>query len=495
MGEVKSVMIKEFDVCIIGSGASGSVACKVLAEKGWRVGVVEQGKKIEPGTHLDTVMQHAEKAIARDADGKWGPYGYPWTASAVGGGTVFYAGISFRYREIDFDARPYIAENAMDPKWPITYSDLDPYYNKVESLLGVCGDLDADPYISPNKTGRLLPPHDYSQQGNLIAAVGKRLGLRPFPTPLAVNRTAHNGFPACENLTCCTDYACPNGAKADSFTRILQPALENYDVELMTNTKALRLIQENPFKIAYLECVDLDTKTVFKIRAKVFVLAANAIQSAALVLRSANRWWPEGVGNQSGLVGAGLSFKVSEYISGWVIDHPYPSLHEPLKGLYSTVSITDYYLDSRIPSGMGGLIYEANPWSDYGDPKKGLYVQLECILADQPMETNRVRLSNEKEATGVPRIILDYQTHPLDRARLEFMIERAKEILLEMGAVDIQRIPSYYYLGSAHLHGTCRAGDDEKMSVVDKYGRFHALDNLYVVDGSFMPFSGGAIRR
>lgn len=484
-------MIKEFDVCIIGSGAGGSVASKIFAEKGWRVAIVEQGKKVAPGTNIEDVMQHAEKAIARDEHGQWGLNGYPWSASAVGGGTIFYAGVSFRYRDVDFDARNYVASDALDPKWPISYSDLDPYYNKIESWLDVSGDLKADPMMSSSSTGCLQPAHQYSQQGMVIAEASKRLGKNPFPTPLAVNNNSSNGYPACENLTSCTDYACPIGAKADSFSRILRPML-NENVVLMEQTKALRFIQNNMFRISELECLDMEKGEIFRIKAKQFILAANAIQSSALVLRSVNNWWPDGVGNKSGLVGAGLSFKVSEYVSGWVEDHPFDKLHEPLKGLYSTVSVIDHYLDSKCPSGLGGLIYEANPWTDYGNPGKGLYVQLESILADQPQQSNRVRLSEQKEeTTGVPRIIIDYTTHDLDKARLSYMNNQTKNILREMGAKQIQCNPSYYYMGSAHLHGTCRAGLDENTSVVDKYGKFHTLDNLYVVDGSFMPFAGG----
>ncbi|MCP3774492.1 GMC family oxidoreductase [Paenibacillus sp. MZ04-78.2] len=484
-------MNRHFDVCVIGSGASGSVITKCLADKGWDVVIVEQGDLIEPGTNIDSVMSGAEKAYAREADGKWGQNGYPWSASAVGGGTIFYAGISFRYKDVDFNAREYVAPDAMDPRWPIQYSDLDPYYNKIEQWLGVSGDLNADPYKNKSGTGALRAAHSYSQQGALIHQAGKKRGLRPFPTPLAVNTADHQGYPGCDNLTSCTDYACPIGAKADSYTRILKPTLQRSNVTLLKHTKALAFHQKKPSEIDTLECMDLSTKERFYIQAKHFVLAGNAIQSAALVLRSTNQWWPDGVGNQSGLVGSGLSFKNSEYVSGWVEDHPYEKLNEPLKGLYSTVSITDHYLDKECPSGLGGLIYEANPWSFDGCEGKGIYIQLECIIADQPMMSNKVRLSNDKEATGVPKIIIDYQTHEWDRRRLSYMIERTKELLNTMGAENIRCNPSYYYLGSAHLHGTCRAGTDEQTSVVDKFGRFHTIDNLFAADGSFMPFAGG----
>lgn len=483
--------MKEFDICVIGSGAGGSVVSKVFAEKGWNVAIIEQGNYIVPGTNIETIMDKSEKAYARDSEGNWGLNGYPWTASAVGGGTIFYAGVSFRYKDVDFNARNHIAKDALDPKWPINYKDLDEYYNEIEQWLGVSGDLLADPFVNLNYTGKLEQPHEYSQQGELIHAAGKKLGLHPFHTPLAINKTPQNGFPGCERLTSCTDYSCPIGAKSDSFTRILKPILQQDNIVLMKNTKALRLIQNQSSKIDSLECIDLNSKELFNVNAKHFILAGNAIQSAALVLRSTNKWWPNGIGNKSGLVGSGLSFKVSEFVSGWVENHGYKSVDTPLKSLYSTASITDYYLDNECPSGLGGLIYESNPSKEYSHDGKSVFVQLECILGDQPLLTNKVRLSPKLDSFGTPRIILDYQTHELDAQRLQFLKEKAKNILKTMGAEKIQFTPSNYFQGSAHLHGTCRSGVDEDISVVDKLGRFHTIENLVVVDGSFMPFAGG----
>ncbi|WP_077296783.1 GMC oxidoreductase [Virgibacillus pantothenticus] len=481
---------KYIDVCIIGSGAGGAMASKILSDRGLTVAIVEQGDIIPPGVSLESINKDWEKAYARDEKGNWGLIGYPWTASAVGGGTIFYGGVSFRYRDIDFNARKYVVPEALDPKWPISYKDLETYYNKVEDLLGVSGDLTQDPYTPNPSRGELYPPHGMSPQGRLIRDSANKLGLHPFPTPLAINNLTSSQFSPCQNLTPCTSYSCPSRAKADSYTRIIQPLLKKENVTLLKNTKALRFLQNNMFSIDELECLDMKTKQTYRIKAKQFVLAGNAIQSAALVLRSNNKWWPNGIGNKYGLVGAGLCFKVSGYISGILpTSQSINEINSNKGGLYSTVSITDYYIDDSCPTGLGGLIYEANPWDkkDRANNK----IQLECILADQPMASNRILLSNKKNKFGIPEIIIDYSTHRLDKKRLTYLQSKARELLLSAGVKDIQTIPPDYYLGSAHLHGTCRAGDDEKDSVVDKFGRFHTLDNLTVVDGSYMPFPGG----
>ncbi len=140
--------------------------------------------------------------------------------------------------------------------------------------------------------------------------------------------------------------------------------------------------------------------------------------SAALILRSTNKWGPNGLGNNSVLVGAGLCFKVSEYISGWLEE----TFNKTTKGgLYSTVSITDYYTSNDFPSDLVGLIYEANPWTHIEG--EGTLLQLECILADQPMLSNRIRLSNKKDKLGMTKIIIDYQTHSLDKLKTYYELQ------------------------------------------------------------------------
>lgn len=482
-----------FDICIIGSGASGSFVAETLVQAGWNVIMIEQGQRIAPGTHLNDLLPRFERAYARDQDGRWTTRGYPWSACALGGGTKFYAGVSFRYRHVDFDASPFVASDTLDTRWPINYDDLKDFYNEVEQRLGVSRSSGLDPAEPEDVPPAPLPPHALSRRGELIARGAKQLTLHPFPTPLAIHSLPYQGFPACQNLTSCTDYSCPIQAKADVASRLLNPLLRKPNFTLCTQFKAVQLHQRSPHCIESLECIDLVRGKRVYIRANIFMLSANAIQSAALVLRSTNRWWPLGVGNM-GLVGHGLCFKLSEYVFGWArackVSLDDDLREKNLQGLYSTVSITDYYLDSESPSGLGGLIYEANPWDPIPDRPEVL-LRLECILADQPVIRNCVRLSNIQDELGLPRLLLDYRTHPLDEARLRHMIKRGKEILRAAKATDIGQELSHYSLGSTHMHGTCRAGTDADTSVVDKQGKFHTLENLYVSDGSFMPFPGG----
>jgi paromamine 6'-oxidase/6'''-hydroxyneomycin C oxidase/2'-deamino-2'-hydroxyparomamine 6'-oxidase len=192
------------------------------------------------------------------------------------------------------------------------------------------------------------------------------------------------------------------------------------------------------------------------------------------------------------MVGRGLCFKLNEFVVGYVDGDFKGAAGVPTgAGPFSTVSFTDFYEDARCPTGVGGLIYENQPAFAYAMTPTAGIVRLECLVADQPARGNRIMLADSTDAFGLPHIVIDYQTHPRDGARLEFMVDRMTEILRSCGARWIRREPSDYQLGSCHLHGTCRAGDDPASSVVTPDGRVHGLENVYVVDGSTMPFPGG----
>lgn len=486
-----------FDACVIGSGASGAVAAYSLAEAGWQTILIEQGDHVPPGACLIDLIPEFEPAYARDLSGGWSLNGYPWTASVVGGGTMFWAGISFRNRLVDFDARPYVVGEALDPRWPVTYSELAPYYDQIESMLGVSRTTAVDPTEPPSSPSP-LPPHPLSRRGLLIKGGAESLGLRPFPTPLAIASRTYGNFPACSHLTPCTDYACPTASKADAVSRFILPILDRANFRLLTRTRAIRLDQERPDRVTSVECFDLVNQTRFRVRAKHFLVAGNAVQTAALLLRSSNRWWPKGIGNANSLVGASLSFKASGYVHGWIPREAVRDssvddmLEKERRGPYSTVAITDHYLDAECPTGLGGLIIEANP-SDPRDMETAsdndVLLRLECLVGDQPLLRNRVRLANARDKLGLSRIIMDYRPHQIDMARLHYLFQRAERILIKAGASNIKREHLDFTQGSAHLHSTCRSGRDENESVCDPWGRIHLLQNAYILDGAFIPFA------
>ena len=384
---------------------------------------------------------------------------------------MFYGGASFRYLPVDFDPKEHIiVDPEIDVAWPISLRDLEPFYDLVERRVGVTDD-EATPF-SP------------SAGGERIIEAAERLGWSWMPTPLAINRAK------CDRLSRCITYACRTGAKADLARLLLRPLVSAGKLDVISRCRALAMEMDGDFRtIERLRCLDLASNDEVVVRARKFLLACNAIQTAALLLRSRSPRCPSGVGNSSGLVGRTLCFKCSEYVFGII---PGGRTQPEELGPFSTVSVLQHYFDADCPTGLGGLIYEAAPEEAYRKGKPGdLFLRVETIIADHPRIRNCVRLAEETYSDGTPKVMLDYEVDRRDAARLEHMVGRCVQLLRAAGAEDIGRERSWFEMGSAHLQGTCRAGSDPRRSVVDAMGRMHDLDNVYVLDGSFMPFPGG----
>jgi choline dehydrogenase-like flavoprotein len=480
----------EYDVCVIGSGASGAVAAWLCARAGLRVVVVEQGVPVTAGMTYDDVLAAAEPAWVRQENGTWGKTGYPWTTCNVGGGTVFFGGAYFRYRPVDFDAERVMGPAELPLAWPWGPEELDPYYRAIEDHVGVSGLADSDPSLPPRGAPYPHPPVARSAEGELMASGARAVGWTPFPTPLAINSAS------CVADAPCICRRCDVGAKGDALTRFLTPAL-GQGADLLDGTKAVRLLTRAR-AATELECVRMATGARVLVRARCYVVCANAVQSAALLLRSAGDRYPAGLGNAHDLVGRGLCFKLSEYLVGYRYrgedraDAGRPDSGVMGLGPFSTCAVTDLYCHPPAPGGLGGILYEARPERPFHARGDERLVRIEALVPDEPRPANRVRIGTGTDAHGVPDVVLDYQAHPRDLARLEFMLQQGERMLRAAGCAVTVREPSGWALGSGHLHGTCRMGTDPASSVTDPDGRLHDADNIYVADGAVLPFPGGA---
>lgn len=477
--------VRAVDVCVIGSGASGSVAAGEFLRAGRSVLLLEEGPG-RPGRRMADVEPGWPAAYAAD-DGEWKPVGRPWTARGFGGGTAYYAGIAFRFRLVDFDVRAHVAADAMDPKWPIDYEDLRPYYDEIEERVGIARTDDGDPLAPPSRAA-VMPPHPFSLPGTILADAARVLGMQPFPTPLAVNSVPYGGRPACTHMTPCNGYACPTRARADAPTVFLADVMGHDALWTATRSRAVHIELERPDQAGWVEWLDLPTRTRHRTRVGQVVLAANAVQSAALLLRSAQRWATTGLGNRHDMVGRGLSFKVSGSVSTTL---PMPlNRGGSVNGPHSTVAFSDCYLDSRCPTGLGGQMYETTAEARAASRGR-VSVTIHFVAGDQPMRRNRVMLVGDRDEFGVRRVGFDYTTHPVDVERLHYLEKQATQVLVASGAEAVVCRASGYERGSRHLHGGCRAGDDPAESVVDRMGRIHDVVNVHVADGGFFPFAGG----
>lgn len=458
----------EADACVMGSGASGGTVAAALVAAGWSVAMVEEGPLLPPHATQEEADAGAPMADVPDGAGGWTDRGWPWTTRNVGGGTLFYGGASFRYHPVDFDASAYLPGDGLDVRWPFGPERLAPWYDDMERRLHV-----------PAPAAFPLDDPDAGEPAATIARAAVRLGYWPLATPVAIDRRR------CTLQPRCIDHQCASGAKRDTIAVFLRELAQNPLFALYSGVRAVALDQERPDAVAALRCVSLDTAAVATVRARYFFLACNAIQSAALLLRSRTRYAPEGLGNRHDLVGRGLCMKLSAYATGSIA-----RLAAPTGGPFSRVSLLDHYLDPACPTGLGGLIYESRslPPDESADR---VPLELETIIADRPSRANRVTLSPDRDHWGTPRLRLHYRADPIDLARLAWMTERCEDLLREAGAERIKSRRAESERGSTHLHGTCRAGTDPADSVVDPDGRVHGLTNLHIVDGGFMPFPGG----
>ena len=391
----------------------------------------------------------------------------------VGGMSVFYGGASLRLRHQDFD------------RWPIAYDDLSPFYYEAERLLGVHGDRGVDPTEPASHAPyphTSIPPTDPAER---IQDAARALGHKPFPIPLAINFTDESR-PTCLMCTTCDGYPCRVEAKNDLTTTILKRA-QDAGLELVAGCVAIEF-EHQAGVVRSVVCVDKTSGTAVTYTADRFVVAAGAIQTPAILLRS---------GLAHPFVGRCLMRHCNVIVSC-----VFPFRTNPKKTFHKQTCLTDFYEKQRDETGLAvGVIqdiYTPDPvvmkahapaWGKWVIGVTHSYMQnLLCVAEDEPREENRVEIGEARDAFGlaVARVTHDYTQADWDRSNI--LAQGAKAILQEAGG----RFPYRYVIDSfSHAVGSVRAGTDEDNSATDAFGRLHRMDNLYVADGSFFPTSGG----
>ncbi|REG58759.1 paromamine 6'-oxidase/6'''-hydroxyneomycin C oxidase/2'-deamino-2'-hydroxyparomamine 6'-oxidase [Paraburkholderia sp. BL6669N2] len=460
-----------FDAVIVGSGPSGSIVARTLAEKGWRVAVLEYGGMVSPGALYGPHQAAYSKALT-SSNGL--PDGYPWTACCVGGGMQFYNAITLRYRQADLSASRYLTTD-MEIDWPIALQDLEPHYSEIEHLLEIS---DANGFSA----------HLASPRGLMLSSAMQELGIKSRHIPLAIRPPGTSK--GCIVCSACDELVCPTDAKASVLARnILDDSALPGTISVLYGCFVNRIELLNDNQAEAIECYVPLSSELIRIPVERVIVCANAIQTAALMLRSKSGHATRGIGNESGLVGRGLSFKISGYSVGHMEPADYGSNALAAHwGPHATVYTDEFYEHSDVPCKFGGLIYEAN--FPTPDENVGL-VRLHYIAGEEPWSHNRIVLDEAVDRYGIPYIRFEHRTSANDRARIGFLADRADDVLRHLGALHIERAFAHSK-GSSHLHGTMRAGRHPRTSVVDRLGRVHGFTNVHVMDGSVMNFAGNS---
>ncbi len=488
-----------YDVIIIGTGAGGGTLAHRLAPSGKRILLLERGDYVpREKENWDTKAvvlegRYGAKEEWRDKDGK---KFHPHTNYYVGGNTKFYGAALFRLRERDFGELRH--HGGISPAWPISYADLEPYYSEAERLYQVHGERGCDPTEPPAAAAYAYPPVSHEPRIQQLADDLRRVGLRPFHVPLGVMLDERNPRTSrCIRCNTCDGHPCLIYAKSDAQVVCVDPALAYPNVTLLTNAYVARLDTGPSGRAVTSVQVRRDGATE-TYSANIVVVSCGAINSAALLLRSANDGHPQGLANGSGVVGR-------HYMSH--INSVYLALSKcanPTR-FQKTLAVNDFYFGSKEwPYPMGHISFVGKTDGHVlaaGAPALVPGMTLELMAQhsldfwltseDLPHPDNRVTM--DRDGT----IRLSYT--PNNHEGHERLVAKLKEVLDPIGC-EKHLIPFFsrqIFLGQgiplagvAHQNGTIRFGNDPETSALDRNCKAHELDNLYVVDGSFFPSSG-----
>ena len=510
------------DFAIVGSGAAGGTIARELSQAGLSVVLLEQGSRLTPAqfehdelkywflsgitndpvkspqTFRDDPSRKAEPAILRQC---------LWYARTVGGTSVHYTANYWRFHPIDFNERsalgPISGTGFTD--WPLDYAELEPYYTKVDWDIGVSGHAGASPFEPPRTKPYPMPPLPVKSSGVLFERGARKLGLHPFPAPLVINSVHYGGRPACVHCGFCHGFGCEVSAKASTLTTTIPQAEATGHCEVRSESYVVRIETDSRGRASGVAYFDAASRERFQ-KARAVIVCANGAETPRLLLMSESAHFPHGLANSSGLVGKYLMFNTASRVNA-VFEH---ELNE-YKSVQVSRVLHDFY-DSDPKRGFyggGGLDARIGPqptmWAwrlafdtrKWGNELKSLLAEfprsmvVSCHGTSLPIETNSVTLDPElKDAWGMPAIRVTYKDHPQDLATSRFLQDRGAEIMEAAGALRVMKAPVTEQKSSMHLLGTCRMGDDPRISVVDRYHRSHDVPNLFVCDGSSLVTSG-----
>jgi choline dehydrogenase-like flavoprotein len=484
-------------VVIIGSGAGGGTLANELCQKGFKVVLLEAGKRQSPATfHNDEWAAFNQLAWLdkRTTSGGWRiakdfPNLPAWTCQTVGGTTVHWAGASLRLQEHEFKAKTVYSgvsgANLLD--WPISLSDLNPYYAKAENKMGVTRTNDI-PGLPGNNNFKVM----YNG--------ATRVGYKTVHTGrMAINSRPRDDRSSCWQLGFCFQ-GCKSGAKWSTLYTEIPAADKTGRLDLRTEVRALQIQHDKNGNATGVLYADKDGKQMVQ-DARVVCVACNSIESARLLLNSADSTFPHGLANSSGQVGKNYMRHTTGSVYG-VFRHP---VHM-YRGTVMAGIITDEAELNTKRGFTGGFEMETislglpfaaaflNPgaWGreyartlDQFTNMAGMWI----VGEDMPQETNAVTLHpSEKDQFGLPIPNVHYDDHPNDLAMREYAFKRGAAVYDAVGAVQTIAVPPY---PSTHNLGTCRMSEKPGDGVCNKWGQTHDLKNVFISDGSQFTTSAG----
>ena len=528
---------KTYDAIVVGSGAAGGVAAKELTEGGLDVLVLEAGPKLEPSTFLshrwpyempfrgfdkpedkDKIYPHqwtsSEYTRPLYIDEREHPYttapgtSWIWVRSrCVGGKILHWSRNARRLSDYDFKAA---GRDSYGENWPITYEDLAPYYDRLESFVGVSASKEYIPHLPD---GKYLPPFPLNCGERIVQKVAPTLGLgmRVIPKRAAMRSRSINGLAACHYCGHC-GRGCDIGAFWNSISDTIPAAAATGRLTLRPDAVVREIVVDNNGKPHGVSFIDRLSRKDYQAKGRVIVLGASALESTRIMLNSVSRHWPDGIANSSGVLGHYLM----DNIGGPNVSGLLPQLRDREvvneDGKASGVDIVPYRnIDSRHPKFIRSYVHEggsgarafpsfAKSMSGYGQKfKRTVRSYYTSPIAFGTRGEMLARFENyveiDKDVTdswGIPVLKFNCRMSDNEREMAKDAIQNLKALMEALGAENVNVRDRLMPPGFAiHGMGTARMGADPKKSVLNQFNQTHELKNLFVVDGACFVTSGG----
>lgn len=484
----------DYDAIIIGTGAGGGTLARVLAASGKKILILERGSFLPKekanwnATEIFRKDCYRTQEIWYDKQGK--PI-HPVTHYNVGGNTKFYGSALFRLRDRDFEK--VVHHDGISPEWSLKYRDYADYYQKAEQMYEVHGKRGLDSTEPEINSDYPFPPITHEPYIQTINEKLKNKGLHPFYLPLGLKLNEKNSLTShCIRCNTCDGFPCLVDGKADADINGVRPAIAHNNVTLITQAKVIKL-HTNP---SGTEVSTVETDILGKLyhfSANIVVVSCGAINSAVLLLKSANDKHPNGLANSSDLIGRNYMAHKFGVVAAL-------STKKNPTNFQKTIGLNDFYWGEKdFDYPMGSVQLLGNIPEERIEEDAPLFtpkfiakniakhtVGWFLITEDLPNPNNRVRIHQDK-------IFLEY-THNNEvpfRRLMKRWVQVLKSTNIRGNWDDFTLYSSQKLTIKevGHQCGTCRFGEDAKTSVLDINCRTHDVDNLYVVDGSFFPSS------
>jgi choline dehydrogenase-like flavoprotein len=526
-----------FDVVVVGSGAGGGTAVKVLTDRGLNVALLEAGPMLNPAKDFKEHVlpyqvdhrgagEHAELYFGRQQwgyfeapNGYWNVPGEPYTVAPgsdfkwfrsriIGGRTNHYGRISLRFSDYDFQP-----EDGLSDPWPVTYDEMSPWYDKAEGFIGVTGTKEG---LRTAPDGNFLPPIAPRVHEQLVQKACGKLNIPCIPSRMAMLTKPLNGRAACHYCGQC-GRGCHTASAFSSSQAMIFPAMKTGRLTIVTGAMARELVTDSSGKVTAVSYVDKATRTEKQVRCRAVVVAASACESARLLLNSKSARFPEGIANSSGVVGRNLTDTVGFSMSGYV-----PALAG---------------MPRHNSDGIGGMhVYV--PWWLYEDKKKdfprGYHIEIgggfgmpqlgsfagQCSRHEGYGKALKEAIRNEYGAFvgfagrgemipnrdcyceidpervdqwGIPVLRFHWKAQEHEILQVKHMQETFESIIETMGGtVTSSRSEPDRAIapGGVIIHeaGTVKMGKDARASALNGYCQAHDVKNLFVCDAA--PFVG-----